>query len=536
SVVLQLHIELEANGLQIARDMSVDTSDHLSLLEKLLRYRDAWLDLDLRPPVQLRCGDEDMPLWELRDGMFVKSYVPLNINNTSTQVNFGASFGEFSLDVSQDLAVLADVDPREGECYGWIRLCSSVTGMAHPLATHPVLTAKLGFDVWDAIGYDHAVEIKHDLVVIQFSRSALTEQLHEVLIWDWKKGTLLNRIGPNKGICFFVILDDDRLALWSVRADEDSILNSMGLLVYEQISSSRGKRGGANAQLVDISSFPGLSPTLTFQFPRLRGSFSASPRWCSMVSDYGSGASLATHIPFANPGALTLGLSMYIRDGVTEIPLRIFVDVCQLLRHLGRAKQQAIPTLAWKDWGENATRGFRADAPNDWIRWVFGSRFVIGGDYISVIEFHTPTVRRHAHRQCSAYTPLELSPADLQERESRIHGGKLPTFLSHRDMYMSSKWGGVSNAPTLREDDVVVDTVESNQPTSLPYFDEPVISRLPYRIVTRRGPAERHAGWLISGGHLVGIRRTPGLDWSTGELTIYAVGGPDRATDSVYDH
>ncbi|KAG8713136.1 hypothetical protein FRC08_013654 [Ceratobasidium sp. 394] len=537
SVVLQLHIELEANGLQIARDVSVETRDYLSLLERLRRYRDAWLDLDLGPPVQLRGGDEDMPLWELRDGVFVKSYhgsggqlstnkpnflrlIPLDsANNASTQVNFGVNFGEFSLDASQNLAVLVDIDGHAEECYGWIRLCSSVTGQAHPLAAHPVLTAKLGFQ---GLSYDHAIEIKHELVVVQFSWSISAKYGHEVLIWDWKKGTLLNRISRNDSICIFALLDSDRLILWSVSADEDDTLNSMSLLVYEQISSSRPEIGGANGQRVDTLSFPSLSPSLTFRFPKLQDSSSIStPRLCSMVSDYGSGASLATYIPFATSRALTLGLSMYIHDSESDNPLRIFVDVDQLLHHLDRAKQQAIHTLAWKDWGENATRGFRADTPNDWIRCVFGSRFSMRDAHISIIEFHTPTVRRHAHRRRSTYIPLARSPDAVQSRESRIFTGVLPNFLSYDGIYMS----GEANGTTLRKDDVLVDTVESDQPTYLPYFDEPVVSRLPYRIVTRIGPADRHAGWLISGNHVVGIRHLPGSDWSTGDLTVYAVGG-----------
>ncbi|KAG8733886.1 hypothetical protein FRC10_012100 [Ceratobasidium sp. 414] len=109
SVLLQLHIELEVNGLQIARDLAAGDVDHLTLLRRLRRYRDSWLDLDFKSPVQQHYGDEDMPLWELRGGVFVKAFsnsatrphfgkpnslrlFPLDVPDSSTQVDFDTTF------------------------------------------------------------------------------------------------------------------------------------------------------------------------------------------------------------------------------------------------------------------------------------------------------------------------------------------------------------------------------------------------------------------------------------------------------------
>ncbi|KAG8714275.1 hypothetical protein FRC08_012142 [Ceratobasidium sp. 394] len=552
SISLQLHIELEANGLQIARDLADEDKNHQTLLSKLQRYRDAWLDLDLEPPVQQHYGDEDMPLWELRGGVFVKAFnhpgtrltftgkpnslrlFRLDVPDRSTQVDFSTTFSEFSLDTSQELVVLVGMGAGAVECNGWIRFRSSVTGQAHPLATHPVQTVELGFDISDTSTYDLAVEIKHDLVAVLFACSTSGERSYEVLIWNWKRGVLLNRINCDHGICRFVFLDDNRLVLWSARGTGGgNTLNSIDLLVYEQIGSSRSNRDDAGAQLVDIPSFPSLSPALTFHFPRLRDSSGIKAEGLELLSDYGPGASFAACAPFTHPNALTLGLTISVVDDGDLIPLRIFVDTGKLLGHLRRAKEKAVSTLAWEGWGENATRWFHADTPNPWIRWMFGSRFIVKNDCISVVDFHTPTVRRHAHRQRDTYVSLELSPGELQQKESCILHGRLPSALKQNDRDASSDHSDESASDTTGENDVVVDIVECNQPTSLSCFDEPVVSRLPYRIITRLRPSGQHSGWLISGNHLVGIRYSYGFGPSTNEVTIYTVAGSNETRSNL---
>ncbi|KAG9089543.1 hypothetical protein FRC06_001491 [Ceratobasidium sp. 370] len=480
---LQLHIELEINGLRIARDLTDSHRDHRTLLRKLRRYRDSWLDLDFKPAIHQHYGDEDMPLWELRGGVFVKAFTsgtqplsgkpnslrlfPLSAPDRSIQVDFDTTFNEFSLDPSQDLIVLTGIDIGEVGCIGWLRLCSSTTGQAHPLATHPVLTAELGLHVSGTGDYDHAVEIKHDLVAVQFAYSITAdERSYEVLIWNWKRGVLLNRIDCDNGICSFVFLDRDCLVLWSARGTSGGdTLKAIDLVVYEQVGSSRSTRDDANARLEDTTSFPSFGPTLTFQFPRLRDSAGVGTRGFALLSDYGPGTGFAACAPFAHSTALTLGLTVSIFDAGYSNPLRIFVDARKLLDHLDRAKEKAVSTLAWEDWGENATRWFHADTANHWIRWMFGSRFIVKDDRISVIDFHTPTVRRHANRRRDTYVSLEPSPNELQQRESCIFDGRLPPVFNQNDDDTNSDHADESNSDAVGENDVVVGIVESNQPT-----------------------------------------------------------------------
>ncbi|KAG8725136.1 hypothetical protein FRC12_024222, partial [Ceratobasidium sp. 428] len=125
STSLELHIELEANGLQTTeRSLEHTSGDHVSLLKKLQRHRDAWLDLNIRSSTNHDCNLEDMTFWELRDGVFAKAFIrhtglgsvlllPLDSGECRTQVDFDTTFNVLTMDLGQDLITLAGVEPDQ---------------------------------------------------------------------------------------------------------------------------------------------------------------------------------------------------------------------------------------------------------------------------------------------------------------------------------------------------------------------------------------------------------------------------------------
>ncbi|KAG8730316.1 hypothetical protein FRC10_002867, partial [Ceratobasidium sp. 414] len=217
---LQLYIELEVNGLQIVEQSSDGSQDQASLLKKIRQYRDAWLDLDLGPPVNQYCGEEAMHLWELRDGMFAKAYsfndfdleanamglFPLGIDGSHPRVDFRVTFHEFTLDPSQDLVALAAVNPQK-QSHVWVRLCSATTGQVHLQAKHPLLAVELGFGVMVSLPFSITLEIKNELIVVKFA--SVRNRVYEILTWNWRTGGLPNRISCDNGISNFVFLDKD---------------------------------------------------------------------------------------------------------------------------------------------------------------------------------------------------------------------------------------------------------------------------------------------------------------------------------------
>ncbi|KAG9124138.1 putative ATP-dependent RNA helicase DHR1, partial [Ceratobasidium sp. 392] len=405
SASLQLHIELEANGLQIAALSPDNTKDHPSLLEQLRQYRDTWLDLSLGPSREFDCGEEEMLLWELRDGVFAKSFsasssnmgpdsmcfIPLGADGDLTRVEFGVVFSEFTMDLSQDLVVLAGIGSQEWSC-GWVRLCSSATGRAHPQAKHSMLALELGFSVSNLMSFDITLEVKDELLVVKFASAE--KRLYEILVFNWKTGRLLNRISCDNGIGNFVFLDNDRLVVWSACfEDERPALTALNLLVYQQISLNSFECNASDSGTFNIPMLPKLAPSFTFEFPKLHASSQVDLSGFLLRSDYGSGTNLAESTPFAHSRALTLGLTMSLILEGSFHPLRIFVDVCRLIGHLEQGKEQAISKLSWKEWGECATRWFEDNVePNHWICWMFGSRYIPSvEEYLTVIDFHTPT-------------------------------------------------------------------------------------------------------------------------------------------------
>ncbi|KAG9095050.1 hypothetical protein FRC06_010173 [Ceratobasidium sp. 370] len=518
---LQLYIELEVNGLQIAERSSDGSQDQASLLKKIRQYRDAWLDLDLGPPVDQYCGEEMMSLWELRDGVFANAYssnhadleangmeiFPLGIDGGHTRTDFRVAFNEFTLDLGQDLVALAGVDPQE-HSHAWVRLCSATTGQVHPQAKHPLLSVELGFNVLIGIAFSLTLEIKNELIVVKF---ASTEgRVYEIVIWNWKTGRLLNRIGCDNGIGNFLFLDKNRLVVWSAHsASGSNALTGANLLVYEQIGSANSGHDVLDSGTFNISSFPKLSPAFTFQFPELQASSEINPMGFLLRSDYGSGSKLAQSAPFAYSRALTLGLTMSLTIDGDSFPLRIFVGTNQLLDCIERARAQLVSKLSWEDWGEHATRWFQADEPDHWICWMFGSRFIIGIEHISVVDFHTPTVRRHANRHQDTYVSLEKPEDDSTDREERIRMGQFPIHVDEEYIIIDSS--GPDELRAMSENAVVVDIVTAQEPTILPYFDKPVTSLLPYRVATRYNF---------------------GFGLGSNEMTVYIVGGSGETADS----
>ncbi|KAG9092359.1 hypothetical protein FRC07_011683, partial [Ceratobasidium sp. 392] len=490
STSIQLHIELEANGLQLTQDFSEGSMDHSSLLSRLQRYRDAWLDLDLGAPVRHFCGHERLWLWELQDGTFAKAVntptdspashlgpnslkiFPLTTTD-STQVDFGYAFNEFTLDPSQNLAVLVGINPDAKNC-AWVRFCSSATGQAHPQAKRALVTAELGFDVTLNTIYDIVLKINNEFVAVKFS--SFSETSYEILIWNWKSGALTNSISRHNSICSFCFLDSNHLVLWSAYGDDGGVLGSVELLLYELLNLENPKHEALDGQALDHPLPANLIPVLRFQFPKLQDASEVSKQRFLAQSDYGSTTSFATSTPFAHSSALTLGLTMTIIFDLEDSPwadnisYRIFVDIHQLFWHSEQAKQRTVSTLAWTEWGENATRWFKADLPDSWICWIFGSRFITRGKHISILDFHTPTVRRYSNRQRDVYASLELSAEDVKEREKGILSGDWPQQLRDGDIVDVTD-GILEHDPS--ENAVVVDIVGSNQFTSLPYFGEP---------------------------------------------------------------
>ncbi|CAE6466059.1 unnamed protein product [Rhizoctonia solani] len=213
SISLQLHIELEVNGLEIVKQSPKVGTSYASILQELKDYQDAWLNFRLSPAYLQRTADSDIgifrPEWELRNetyfGGFRQSeednqYYPLNriqvarfYSTIRSSLDFKKKIEEFAVDPKQDLIVLVEYDTEHSTfspvC---LHLHHITTGDPHSLARFPIFTARFDHckDTRSTLEFAGTnVTVVEDLLVVHFFPP--TGGNGNTLIWDWKSGLLL---------------------------------------------------------------------------------------------------------------------------------------------------------------------------------------------------------------------------------------------------------------------------------------------------------------------------------------------------------
>ncbi|CAE6525349.1 unnamed protein product, partial [Rhizoctonia solani] len=207
STGLQLHIELEANGLDILGRSRTGNTNYSQILDGLLRYRGAWLFLQLEKPVE-RIIRVEPSIWGHREGNYVVAFssqsdlfadpdwlqvIPLDSPNDPAPVTLHHTFREFTLDFEQDLVATVRDAPNENIQRLKISLCSICTGLPHPLAPKSTYFVLIDFSVPLPGNEAFTLEILGDLLAIKITD--ISGERYEILVWDWKHGALLLRIG-----------------------------------------------------------------------------------------------------------------------------------------------------------------------------------------------------------------------------------------------------------------------------------------------------------------------------------------------------
>ncbi|KAF8603935.1 hypothetical protein BDV93DRAFT_115685 [Ceratobasidium sp. AG-I] len=143
--------------------------------------------------------------------------------------------------------------------------------------------------------------------------------------------------------------------------------------------------------------------------------------------------------------------------------------------------------IDWVGWGEGMTRWFHSETlvgfePSCWM--MEGTR-AVGTNYLE--QEHDP------YRKFNHLTLLDFHP---------------PTVRRISDSYTNSD---LSVLFMILEDDshdcnVFVDVIDEDTPAFTEGFEGgTIISRLPYRIVTRRMPNDRWSRWAIDGDRIMDV-------------------------------
>ncbi|CAE7141544.1 unnamed protein product [Rhizoctonia solani] len=584
SACLQLQIELEANGLEIAGLVSKNAS-YQQILEELIRYRNAWLDLDILPPVSRPMKEDNMKCWQSYEGHWLLGFsdsdtednskpdslqtINLDSSTLPPAVNFQTEYDQFTVDPSQQLAVLLSENQEELRILH-IHLRSSVTGQPHPLARRPTLTATLpeGFEAHLSRGLKRlrfGPQIVGSTLVVNVGSPQ--EWTFCVLVWDWMAGVLLGHIPCRDAFCDIGFLDNRHLIAYTAYHHEPDSDNESDSDDESHSPSESGERERVlHIQLslytipyvksyhnadptgqYDVFCSDTLCPRVFFNFPSLRDGFDIVPHrsllWLN--SPPGCITHTSRSAQFARPKVPTLALTLTLTkrgyfgtsfhtEGahIADIYYRIFVDTRCLLKHVPVGERQK--TVRWNEWGEQATRWFQEDPEfidyrMCWVGWASGSRFVKGNTVddaqaLSLFDFDPLTVERHVQRSHPDYIPLIRTPSEAAKDTKAVRRGK--GLFVPRLSYGTNFDGAPSLQPS---NEVFVDFVRRDQPTIVyEGFQESIRSRLPYRVVTKLSPVLPSGGWFIDGGRIFAIHQWSDAPW---EFHVFKLNIGDDVTD-----
>ncbi|CAE6450311.1 unnamed protein product [Rhizoctonia solani] len=521
SRVFELHSELKSSGYQLSHKGSQrnEAGDVVRLLKEFREFRDGWLYLKLGKPLVQDSADPDMRLYELRQGYYAAalstSYAQPSIvkltdlhSGTSTKICPGVQFSEFQIDPSQGLIVLVTIESHVTETSS-IHLRSSLTGLAHTSASHPDWTVRLPFHI-ERRSSGIFVEVMDELLAVKYV--SFEKNLSDILVWNWKTSTLLNRIECSGMSCTFGFFSPNSLLLFQSTTD-----SGVNLLVYNNVRSPGDPFQGPQAEF-DISHHPAQTPAFEFAFPEFPEGASAYLLMRAEPVPTLGATGPATFMPAPTSRIIQLSMSVIQSTGL-ERGLRqyqIFLSKQQLLKSMAAyggltylASELPI-RIKWEDWGEYSTRWFATSvAVSPWICRTYGTRFIqthpyVGDDddhdhpleYLSILEFHEPTIRRLADLGCDKH----LSMWDSEDRRRHVDWNSPDEVLEYFVNALRCK----QNAPT-EADAVFVDIIDETVPSYTPFNKKTLVTRLPYRVVTRRQPVPKHSGWMMDNNLIIGM-------------------------------
>ncbi|CEL62729.1 hypothetical protein RSOLAG1IB_05086 [Rhizoctonia solani AG-1 IB] len=558
SARLRLQIEIGANGLKWPRRWLAAGGQSQELLEKLVQCRDDWLDLRLTAGECLprTTSGQRFTLWELRRGVFVSAFsigehrhleadalkmIALDSPVTEWTLKFNTTFHELTIDPSQDLLVLAVTQTISLDSHHLdISLRSLGTGLAHPSARLGVIPFQAPFSLSPHHIYSTiSLSVTNEILLVSLIANT-TELYSNVLVIDWKAGVLLLQTSWRPGLCSAILLHNDCLLVFEAIISNVGEMaealtgrpDSLGLLVYDRIRTPEAYEQNTIQSRVRLPNKPFRKECMKFEFPAfetnvwiLASDFLAR---AAPISDY----ALDHTSDFApDYAARTLSLSMRIISAESAANILIFVDSAKLLTHLERAEAEGLTSIPWAAWGEYSTRWIYYESePNPWINWLHGTRYVLGrqvideqnsGDdikYIGIADFHSPAVRRFASRREDQYI-LPLPEHEIKRREI-IGSGQWAFFGNYSDRILEA---GV----------LAVDIVDTETPTVLRGLSpEPIISRLPYRLVVARPNfmVSECSDWMIDENRIIGVGPNP-ITGQFGDLiTIQSLRGGSYST------
>lgn len=530
STMIQLYLELAADQVSLNSRLR-PTCRSAEWHRRLIQIRNGWLNLQMTalPPLKLPVEDKGM-LSTIQSGVYTcgahtpgesdginsvkvvrlspsfpstitleQGTSPVGVYPVSAVSN-GRYISAFRSCVEQDLIILGSLTSH-GPC---LTVHTLSEGTPHPLAQSHDLTFRtdrfMGFAVHDPL----PIQIHGDLVgVLLCSGRSGPELLQwEILIWNWKTGALVFRKSTASHYTAF------------------TFLSATSYILAEQ----QGTRAYLLVGDIDAGSdSPATVPRFKLELPELSPGWGYGPLYFkndlpSAVQDSCESDQAFLTDPQAGVLYLSVGLTGPVSslggERVAFIPhIGLFISRALLLATVSQLRNQGceVPGLHWNQWGERMTRWFDLGETPGLLPSVHGSRFVqlvrrqpLGTAWLQVLDFNSFTVHR--------YPPPHVGSANLQSntqaKQLRV-GNFSASFERLSDTLSHTRWG------TSQYNGVLVECFDEERPTILDVpgaFLHEVVSRLPYRCVTRVVPFDPNSEWTLDGEYLLRVDEPEGRD------------------------
>ncbi|KAF8601739.1 hypothetical protein BDV93DRAFT_509793 [Ceratobasidium sp. AG-I] len=520
SAKIQLHIELESSGFQLCKSALRSEQGPAELLEKLRSVRDKWLYLGISDPNRL---EFPQPLESMIEYIPRLGYISASLGlgaspsaifrafdlatHQARTIEPGVEFFKSSVDVSQNLLVLISSAPDTSTYHLTVHLRMYTDGTSHPSALLSSWAVQLPFTSYNE--YALQIEFLDNLLAISFLDY---DDQNEILVWDWKSGAFLNRISI-EGSCSFGFLTSNCLSVFNCTYQLETD-HSIGLFVYGNIQGRLSSTSASPTDVYVVADYTPLLPDVEFCFPSRVAPLSAIVQHSTRSQRDPSTSDSMDFRTNQDSPILHLTLSFYrdneIDDTSPQDTYDIFASKPKLLEYIADSAPSTgnWTRIDWIEWVGDCTRWFRSESALELesSRWVMEGVRAIGTsylkqendgrhvfDYITLLDFHSPTVQRFSnscnkHRSMSPWKGVGVRHVDLDNTQTDL--ASLFEILEDREHGY----------------DVFVDIIDEHTPAFTQGFEGgTIVSRLPYRIVTRRMPRDRWSRWTIDQNRIVEV-------------------------------
>ncbi|EUC55878.1 F-box protein [Rhizoctonia solani AG-3 Rhs1AP] len=522
STSLQLQIELEISGLEIADRFSSNGENYSSILKELQTYRDAWLDFRLNPEVQELTLHPTIryPRWNLQNGIYIRGFresekeyqgdtridriqlMDIYSHIVPPTLDCGKKFDDYAVDVSQDLVVLF-VNMRESSSYAYVHMCHTATGLPHPLARLPTFTIR--FDNYRKLAGANII-ILGSILVIKFAGGPPISDCCLASIWDWQSGLLLGNIymEAEDNDVEVAFLDKNHLFVYSTLSDsvtEFQKPNQVALFFYRIPASITPSNQGPPCADFQVPSYPILIPILVLELPKLHDTYELNG-YAIMSEPYLGGLAYQGSAKVFHSHMTTIALYLWVKRRTrprSGVDYCVFVNTDRIFDYLLENRTHETMRIPWSHWGATNARWFTdnnslvacpgATCGSRFSVWDFGPQNT--DQSMAILEFNPRIIGRH---MCSSGT---IDKTTVPEGWGPI--------LGHA-FNMDNLKSLLESLHLLQE--TVTEVVGRDMKTFIHTgFEEPVESTLPYMVVIRQD-IPRNQTWYLQSNCLVGFVST----------------------------